>query len=351
MSRMLVDFHHSSLLRSHVLTFEQRLEIDVYRPIGLEWFDQGYWAINDQRDTADQFLSLDQKFEPADGTPALNQVHQLKTAEAGTYWVADPGLKSFHRAATLDFFTKHEFDYILASIPAHVEPFKALRDKYWPNAKLIVQMGNNWSLERYRDFNVLASIAPQPASRNVMFYHQEFDLNVFYDSPVAPARNIYSFVNVIEKTGLGWRDYQDLKRLMERLGWKVRAYGGQCPDGNMTGAFELAAKMREASFIFHVKPGGDGFGHIIHNAYAVGRPLITRPSHYRGQLAERLLVPGTFVDLDRYSGPEVKNILTQLMLHPDDLVTMGKAAAARFDEVVDYGKQAAAIGAWLERIK
>lgn len=340
--RVLADFHHTSLLRSLVLLFEGRLGMELYRPIGMDWFHEGYWAINDLEATARQFLDFGS--QPIDNTPALNEV---KTDGQYTFRVLDPGGKTTHGACTLEWFKNTRFDFVIASIPAHVPLFKELIAKYQPHAKLIVQMGNNWDLGAYADENVLASIAPQLGHPKAMFYHQEFDLQVFRDTPVPAARKVYSFVNVIKNTGVGWNDYSELKRLMERLGWEFRSYGGQCPDGNMNGAEETASKMREAAFIFHVKPGGDGFGHVIHNAYAVGRPLITRPSHYKGQLAEQLLVPGTFIDLDRYGRGEVKNILTRLMFDPDALVQMGKRAAQRFDEVINFEDEAKEISAWL----
>jgi hypothetical protein len=341
--KVFCDFHHSSLLRSLVLLFEGRLGTDVYRPIGMEWFDEGYWAINNLRDTAEQFLKVDS--QPVDRTPPLNWAEPMVD---GVYWVADPGAQTHHRACTLDFFKQQRFDYIIASIPAHVPIFEALRQKYQPQAKLIVQMGNNWDIDQYAGYNVLASIAPTLAPGvNAHFYHQEFDLRVFNDTPVQPVRRVYSFLNVIEKSGIGWNDYSELKRQLERQGWEFRAYGGQCPDGGISGAEQVAKRMREAAFIFHVKPGGDGFGHVIHNAYAVGRPVITRPSHYRGQLAERLLVPGTFIDLDRYGRPGVKNILTRLMHDPEGLEAMGRRAAERFDEVVNFEREAEEIRAWL----
>lgn len=347
--KVLADFHHSSLLRSLVMLFEDRLGMELYRPIGMEWYEKGYWAINNLEDTAKQFLDLDQALKPGDGTPALNQIAAGNDAE-GVYLVADPGMLSAHKAATFDFFVNNKFDYVIASIPAHVDLFRDLIAKYQPWAKLIIQMGNNWNLDNYRNENILASIAPQPGGYqcNIMFYHQEFDLNIFHPSPCLPTKKIHSYVNVIEHSGIGWEDFQQLKRL--RPDFDFKAYGGQCPDGNMTGPAELARSMREAQFIFHVKPGGDGFGHVIHNAYAVGRPLITRPSHYRGQLAEQLLVPGTFIDLDRYGPGEIKNIITRLTHAPDHLRQMGQRAAERFQEVVNYDIESREIASWLQSL-
>lgn len=347
--RMLVDFHHSSLLRSLNLLFQERLGIEVFRPIGMEWFDKGYWAINKQADTAKQYLDLDQAYKPSDGTPPLNLL--VAGNDSGSYVVIDPGEQSAHAACTFDFFINNKFDYVVASIPQHVEIFEALIEQYQPWCKLIVQMGNNWNLQNYKGKNILASIAPQSVdNENVMFYHQEFDTGIFFASECLPTKEIYSFVNVIENTGMGWEDYKNLQEILTSPYYEMKAFGGQCPDGSTVGPVETANKMREAQFIFHVKPGGDGFGHVIHNAYAIGRPLITRPSHYRGQLAEQLLVPGTFVDLDRYGPEEVKNIIIHLTDNPDELRQMGERAANRFREVVNYDIEADKISLWLQSL-
>lgn len=344
--RVFVDFHHSSLLRSLVLLFENRLGLELYRPIGMDWYKAGFWGINDQEDTAKQFLDLEQAI-PKDGTPPLNLIAAGNHAD-GIYMVLDPGGISAHKACTFDYFINNQFDYVIASIPAHVEMFKHLIAKYQRNAKLIIQMGNNWHIENYTGHNVMASIAPQTAPDvNAIYYHQEFDLKIFHRVPCLPTKRIHSYVNLIQKTGIGWTDYKQLKRLMDSQGFTFSAYGGQCPDGNMTGPLELAHSMALAQFIFHVKPGGDGFGHIIHNAYAVGRPIITRPSHYKGQLAEQLLVPGTFIDLDRYGPGEIKNIITRLTHDERGLMQMGDRAAERFREVVNYNQESINIAAWL----
>lgn len=353
MIRLFTDFHHSSLLRATNMLFGDRLHMMVYRPIGVEWYDEGYWAINNQPDTAKQFLDLDQAFTPGDNTPALNKLtverDQIlgETQADGVYYCADPGNLTAHRACTLEFFKNNRFDYVIASIPAHVPLYEDLIRKYQPTAKLIIQMGNNWNIDNYAGKNVLASIAPTLTAANAYFYHQEFDTEIFRPTPVVPSKNIYSFVNVIQNTGIGWNDFLELERALAGQGFNFKAYGGQCRDGNKTGPRETAISMRAAQFIFHVKPGGDGYGHVIHNAYAVGRPVITRASHYAGQLAERLFIPGTFIDLDKYGRGEVKNIVTRLTYTPDELAAMGARAAERFREVVNFEHEAQEIKEWL----
>ena len=58
------DFHHTELYHSIKLLFEDRLGFNLYRPIGMEWQEQGYWKVFDHPATAAQFLSVNQKFDP-----------------------------------------------------------------------------------------------------------------------------------------------------------------------------------------------------------------------------------------------------------------------------------------------
>lgn len=342
------DFHHSSLLRSLVMLLEERLGMEVYRPIGMPWFTEGYWKINNQADTAKQYLSFEQAELP-DGTPPLNEPDGWDSWGDGVFLCKDPGGATRNRACTLEFFKKNKFDYLIASIPAHVEPFKELIRKYQPQAKLIIQMGNNWDISRYAGENVLASIEPvEVLDTNVCFYHQEFDVDVFKSPTEEPeAKNVSSFVNCIKESS-AWSDFMNLKDHMKT--YSFRAYGGQCPDGNMNGPKELADKMRESRFVFHVKPGGDGFGHIIHNAFCAGRPIITRASDYRGQLAGRLLMPDTFIDLDRLGIDGVADMILRRDANKGDFHMLGRRAAKRFRQVVDFEREASDIRKWLSNL-
>lgn len=350
--RVLTDFHHSSLLRSIIMLFQDRLGHEVYRPIGLEWFEQGYWAINDQFDTAKQYLSLEQGYMPADGTPALNKTQSIPSnlRDIGFYKCQEPGGYS-HLAVTLDFFKKHRFDILIASMPQHIEPFKKLIAQYQPNAKLIFQVGNRWDFSQLKGMNVLASTLPEMTDNdvNVQFYHQEFSLHDFAFSPLIASKRIYSYINILQQSG-GWNDFAELERLLKPKGFEFKSYGGQCRDGNITGAPALGRSMRDAMFIFHVKPGGDGFGHIIHNAYATGRPVITRPSDYKHTLASELLVDGTFIDLDKLGREKAAKEILRLKDSVFDLLAMGEKASQRFREVVNYDKEAKDIKQWLKNL-
>ena len=211
--RVLTDFHHNSLMISHVKLFEERLKMDVYRPIGMEWFNEGFWQINQLEDTAKQFLA--EESNPVDNTPPLNDVANYKPLlEGGIMQVFDPGHKTKHWACTLDFFKRTKFDYVIASIPAHVEPFKRLIEQYNPTAKLIVQAGNNWQLDSFSPLPLLASIKPQPYNGPAVFYHQEFDTKLFCPTKMKNFNQAYSFVNVLQDVPENWATYNEIKNII-----------------------------------------------------------------------------------------------------------------------------------------
>ncbi|GAJ22582.1 unnamed protein product, partial [marine sediment metagenome] len=90
-----------------------------------------------------------------------------------------------------------------------------------------------------------------------------------------------------------WHDY---KESMSDFVWKM--YGVEGEDG--VAPEHLKAKvMRTSSFIWHLKSQGDGYGFVVHQAVACGRPLIVKKHYYAGQFAEPLLEDSvTCIDLD-----------------------------------------------------
>lgn len=278
----------------------------------MDWHTEGFWAVYDHPATALQFLTLDQGYRPIDGTPPLNLIQEVAGAQfpqSEVYYCRDIDSGQLNKAITLEAFKQMDIDIVIASIPAHVERFKRLIATYKPNAKLIFQIGNAWTVEAAQAPNIMASavIRDVPPDVNFIEYHQEFDLKKFYPQPKTPdpeIRKIYSFVNVFEHFP-DWPLFTELE-MRAPANWEWRSFGGQCRDGAIGPAAVLADKMREADFIFHVKAGGDGYGHVLHNAAAVGRPLIVKRSYYHNTLGERLLIPNeTCIDIDGMSHHEI----------------------------------------------
>jgi hypothetical protein len=99
--------------------------------------------------------------------------------------------------------------------------------------------------------------------------------------------------------------------------------------------------MAGSAFGWHDKHQGDGFGHVIHDWAAIGRPIIGHAHHYRGLMAERFWQDGvTAIDLDRHSWNEVAEIIRTMT--PEKHREMCEAIRAEFDKI-DWDLEAAAV--------
>lgn len=343
------DFHHSDLMHGLYRLFEGRLGGNLYRPIGLDWHRHGYWRYYEAEPTIRQFLDIATGHRrPADGTHALNEVSDVVD---GVYYVYDRANLDMHKAITLDTFNRMDIDIVIASIPQHWHTFAKLIADHKPNAKLICQLGNAWHIDPSVCRNVLASIAPVPVPDgvNAVFYHQEFDLNIFrYEPPVPGSRKIAAFMNVL---GEGGRSV-DFDRLRAMLpGFDFRSYGAQNEHGVLGTHQEIAREMHESLFVWHVKPGGDGFGHVLHNAFACGRPVITRTGHYAGKLGGELMTDGvTCIDLGTQGPDETAYLVQAIAGDPAWHERLCQSARARFDAVVDFDAEEVRIREFLERL-
>lgn len=361
MYNVFTDFHHASLLQSFILLFEKRLGGKVYRPIGTEWHTNGFWKVYDHPATVQQFLGIGAA--TPDGTQPLNNV---RSKEGAIYNCHDIDSGQTNKAITLEGFFALPIDIVIASIPDHIEPFKRLCELHPNKPKLIYQIGNQWNVGENVVKNVLASatIDNVPEGINFISYHQEFDTDVFYPSfpPVheehgdlvmtclciPPAKNIFSFVNVFQDFP-DWPLFKTVENAMPD--WTFKSHGGQCRDGAVGPAKVLADTMRESRFIWHTKAGGDGYGHVIHNAAAVGRPLIVKKEYYQGKMAEDLLIDGeTCITIDNLSVNEIVNKINKNN-DPATYLRMCRAAYDNFSKVCDFDKEFEQIKAFLEALQ
>jgi len=342
--KILTDYHHDDLLYSLHLLFEKRLQMELYRPIGKDWFEQGYWKIAEPYGnppaTIAQFLVV--------GAPSPDDTKPLNTDPH--YADGEP-----HKLITLDEFMETEFDIAIASYLPHVPVFAELLTKHKSRPKLVHQMGNNWSkLVDYSQVkNLMVSCASfeVPPGTNAVFYHQEFDTNTFKFEPYDWARpkQITSFVNVL-------KDFKDdikyIRKLQKELGdYQFKLYGSLNDDGPLYGHTNIAKEMQNSIFGLHLKAGGDGFGHVIHNWFACGRPPIVKYSYYKGQLAGELMKDGEtciFVD-----GLALKDVVKKVEYYSDDVryEAMSKKAFQVFKERVDFDKEEKSIRKFLDMLR
>lgn len=327
------------------MLFEDRMGGSIYRPVGLEWHEKGLWCVYDHPATAQQYLSLDQRYMPVDGSPQLNTI---VGASNGYFEIEEPEYKYNQKAVTYDQFMSMDIDIVIASLPQHIEPYRKLaKDK---NAKFIFQIGNAWTHEVLPNepINVMASavIAPRSIEDNIIVYHQEFDLNLFKPVEVRPVKVIRSFMNVPAQ----FPDYNMLLDLETKLGWDVMIHGGQGRDNPIHGATALANAIQKTGWIWQVKAGGDGYGHILFNSAACGVPTIVKKSYYAGKLGEKLLIDGeTCIDIDGLSTEQVIEKLKHYS-EPVKYSEMCKKVYNNFRQNVNFDKEEKSIREFLERL-
>lgn len=325
--RALVDRHQADLFYAMQVLLEDRLGIEVYTPVGYDWFDEGYWQFGAQhfgRALADQYLGIDAKYERGDGA----------------YRTFDPA----HPERVIRCVTREEFaalggwTHIVATVQDNQAGFARLAREV--GAKYVYQVGNtrqqvDWGLDP------LALVSSEvPISGRGVLIHQPFDHTTTfrYRDPAEAGPVVSSFVNLMPRLP-DWPLVMGYQSMLPDLEW--RTYGIDGPDGNLHPVGAIADAMAASRWALHCKPTGDGFGHVIHNWAAVGRPLVGRASYYRGQLAERFwqdLV--TCIDLDQRTPQENAALLRDMT--PERYRAMCEAIRAEFDRI-DWEAEAAAV--------
>lgn len=360
---VLVDFHHASLLNSLILLFENRLGGHVYRPIGTEWFEKGFWKVYDHPATVQQYLGIGSA--TPDGSAKLNEV--VENPIEGVFHCYDIDSGETNKAITFDAFMQMKIDIVIASMPVHVGPFKKLCELHPNKPKLIYQIGNTWH-DSITAPNIMASakVSGLPSDINYIEYHQEFDIGHFQpnepskpdllrtwdDTRVSPKKNIYSFVNVFngqDHFKEDWKLFETIEHMM--YGWSFKSFGGQCRDGAIGPAKKVANKMKESKFIWHTKAGGDGYGHVIHNAFAVGRPPIVKMQYYRGKLAEDLMEDGkTCIAIDNLTNDEIVNKIEHFS-EVKRYEALCKGAYDRFNQIINFDNEQIKIEEFLTNLQ
>ena len=317
MTRALIDYHHADLAESLHLLLTDRLGIDLYIPVGPEWYEAGVWQFGrwtwgDDR-LAQQFLNRD----------------------AVEHDSAHP--ERIHNVITYAEAQNLAWDYVIASVPDNYSGYHAFARKH--DAKFVIQVGNTnqhiaWELEP-----LVLNSSEMPIRGRGVTYHQEFSLSDFAYAP-AESQIIGSFVNCMDRMPC----YLFLDEAMNVMPDRTfRIHGIDGVDGNIKPTRDVGTLMRSYGWAWHDKITGDGFGHVIFNWAAVGRPLIGHASHYDGKLGGPLWEDGvTCIDLDRHSVSELPGLLDSL-----DNAEMGRAIRDRFDELVDYEAEAEQIRALL----
>lgn len=334
--KLLADFHHADLFESHQLVFGDRFGWDVYAPYGMAWFDAWFW--NFERHAHGDAVARQYLLGIWGGAePDANGVVRVPDSR-------HPGRTL--TGLTLEAAKAMDLDIVMSTVPSNANGFKNLAAQ--TGARWFVHVGNQWGDEAWHetpDAAILTTTSVVPPGIPHVVVHQEFSMQDFRYEPPAGFGPIRSFVNAFPETP-EYQHFRETAQAGPEFDWQVYgAVGTASPDeytaGELHGTPEVGDAMRGAGAVWHAKHWSDGFGHVIHNAFAVGRPVFGYESYYKDKLAGPLWVDGvTSFDVERHGREETFNQLRRLRADPDRRLSMCEAAAARFREVVDFAEDA-----------
>lgn len=321
----------------------------------MEWFERGYYQ-KSAPDVAKQFL-VDSMFTLEDMKNFPLAKVEVPAGDTSGFRVSMDtisGCKDFPliRTVSLEEFSDIKIDVIMATLSDNQEPWAKLRRDLKPAAKLLREEGNvrGWS-SLHKDYkNLLTSDLPtfqRAGTPNKVLYHQRFDTeNVFTYSEPTRFDRVTCFMP-------GFRGVPDLVYFAERHnfgGMEFLDYGHHSKLGFLTPKRRFSEEMRNTSFVWHVKPGGDGFGHVIHNSMAMGRPVITIADDYINTIAWPLLLDErTCILIGK--NPVENSEKIKALATPEKITRMGRAASNLFKCIVDYEWEEKEISRFLENLR
>jgi len=329
------EWHHGGLFHAQQMLWEKRLGWTLFGPVGTQWVSEGFWKLSEIPATIKQYL------DPL----------SCEKREDGFFYYFDKGEQIWQRRLTLDQFKGMKFDVILCTLAEHESTFRELRNKYQPQAKYIRLSGNtgehvNW--DNFDNFIDTTGLYRPPENKNAVVIGQEFPLDTFGWAPPVKHKTIKNFMNQLRESN-AIPIWQDLKYHLPDFEFKMHGSNGD--DGMIDGLAALGDAMRDMSFLFQVKHHGEGFGHVIHNSYSVGRPAIAMMEFYKGKLASRFLIDDFSAILldDKDWSSLVEKI--RYWSEPEKHLEMCKNARSLFEKYVNFDEDEKKFRVFLERLK
>jgi glycosyltransferase involved in cell wall biosynthesis len=347
---ILADHHHGDLWESPELLFTDRFGWDLYRLRGMEWWDEGYWqyerGMPHGEDVAKQYLQ-----------PWGDD------RDCGTHWERDdpthPG--RVMKMLTLEQAQDQKPDIILATLTENEPGLEKFARSI--GAKYGIQVGNQGTDNHYDllDFAMFSTTRPWYPDKPHVTYHQEFSLADYrYQWPPTERDKCSTWVQCLQSSSWFYSRFVALAELTPELRWRFHGHCNQDDprwESNVLTSAEVAAQMRAAGIGIHFKQWSDGYGHVIHSLFAVGKPVIATAAYYDGRsdgqvkLAAPLFVDGvTSFDVQSRTDEEVVQIIRRLATDDDFHRQVSEAAYARFKEVVDFDADAEAVRAMFEQV-
>jgi len=365
------DLHHGDLHYALHLLFEKRLEMNLFRPIGLDWFKRGFWKLaeshNNPPDIISQYLEVppaNKKYiiDKCDKIQVINDIIHFPISKPhipqeygetqvidGVYHIPTKMSDGYYiqKAITLEQFLKMDIDFVIATWDGHEQIYSKLVSKFKPTAKFIFQIGNvGWKLTCAKNVLLSRNIS-LPSDINYIKYHPEHHEDYCY-TPPANSNLIRSFIHSLQDFPESFDLFTRYEKLLPELIWKMHGDLGR--DGIIPND-SMPQIMRDSAFIWHVKQHCGG-GFVARQAMACGRPPIIRSSYAeKNDSLELDLYEDSVNCIDLDLGTEKENIeKIRYFMQPKNHVKFCESTVEDFKRKIDFDDEARQIKAWLERL-
>lgn len=350
---VLCDYHHGELYESLRKVFEVRLGGKLYRPIGREWHDEGYWAISHNEGTIDQFL--DYRFSTS-GSISGTFVEDAGEIEARGHKNYFKKILSIydnppHNTITFEAAKEFPWDIIIATFPPHYPIMLNFQKKFCPKAKYVIQFGNvvypRYIPEGIQNALNSTGIVHSEIA-HCLDYYQEFDTSCL--NPQTPD-NDGKFITCFLVNNGGHRaaDYWKLQSLLPD--WTFKEYGVLNKDGNIHLYKDQCQEIRRAAFLWHVKLNGDGYGYTLYRSLYAGKPVIlnygTVYSEHRLAKLGFMKDGETIID---YDGKTLEQIASSLQTMRSNFPIHSENISRRMREIINFDREEQNIRRFIENL-
>jgi hypothetical protein len=243
--RVLVDYHHHDLWESLELLFTDRFGWELLRPIGLDWFEQGYW--NHERKWHGDAIAR-QYLIPwgSDITDLDGRLSRLDTSH-----------NRVQKLVTLEQARELRPDIVISTLAHNHEGMARFAAEV--GATFGLQIGNvrfgaqdmaedRWDLAA---FGLVSGVMPLTPPKPHVTYHQEFAVPEYQPPPrrlkdcdckgCGAGFTVSSFVQCYPETDWAYRWMTDTAAVAPELDWRVYGAYGQAPSTSTRPATSTSA--------------------------------------------------------------------------------------------------------------
>ena len=147
--------------------------------------------------------------------------------------------------------------------------------------------------------------------------------------------------------------FDKFAKLTPELRWYCHGHANQTPywRSNVTTTAELSKQMRASRVGIHFKEWSDGYGHVLHNLFAIGKPVVATASYYVDKLGGPLFVDGvTSFNVQTRTDDEVVQIIRRLAQDDQFHQQISENVYKRFKQIVDFDYDAQQVKEMLAKV-